>query len=206
MDKQQGPAVQHRGLCSVSPGSLDGRGVWGRVDTCVRMAEPLLRPPEAVTELLTGYIPRTEEPGFCPRGHKRTGLSDPTTTRSNRKWKANETLVSVLKRPHAVAGTSFIAVLLSWVCWQHTAHMNLKLAGTHMASRALFSLFNLRKRTFATAQSCCLQRPRPPTVLLASLKDDTTCSGSTRLPVSLVLPLCNCSKSAGPTKDETSHL
>ena len=35
MENQQGPAVQHRGLCSVSPGSLDGRGVWGRTATCL---------------------------------------------------------------------------------------------------------------------------------------------------------------------------
>ena len=30
-DKRQGPAVQHRGLCPMWCGSLDGRGVWGRV-------------------------------------------------------------------------------------------------------------------------------------------------------------------------------
>ena len=35
MDKQQGPAVEHRGLCSMLHGSLVGRGVWGRKDTCV---------------------------------------------------------------------------------------------------------------------------------------------------------------------------
>ena len=35
MDNQQGPTVQHRELCSMSCGSLDGRGVWGRMDTCI---------------------------------------------------------------------------------------------------------------------------------------------------------------------------
>ena len=34
MDNQQGPTVQHIELCSMSYGSLDGRGVWGRIDTC----------------------------------------------------------------------------------------------------------------------------------------------------------------------------
>ena len=34
MKKPQGPAVQHRGLCSMSCGSLDGRAAWGRTDTC----------------------------------------------------------------------------------------------------------------------------------------------------------------------------
>ena len=41
MENQQGPAGQHRGLCSMSRGSLDGRGVWGRMDTCVSTAESL---------------------------------------------------------------------------------------------------------------------------------------------------------------------
>ena len=52
MDNQQGPAVQHREFCSVFCGSLGGRGAWGRMDTCVCMAEPLRRPPET---LLIGY-------------------------------------------------------------------------------------------------------------------------------------------------------
>ena len=35
MDNQQGPTVQHRKLCCILCGSLDGRGVWGRMDTCM---------------------------------------------------------------------------------------------------------------------------------------------------------------------------
>ena len=30
MDNEQGPTVQHRQLCSVLPGSLDGSGIWER--------------------------------------------------------------------------------------------------------------------------------------------------------------------------------
>ena len=56
-EKQRGPAGQHRELCSVSRGSLDGRGVWGRMDTCACMAEPLCCPPETITSLLIGYSP-----------------------------------------------------------------------------------------------------------------------------------------------------
>ena len=41
MENQQGAAVQHRGLCSVSRGLLVGRGVWGIKDTCVCVAESL---------------------------------------------------------------------------------------------------------------------------------------------------------------------
>jgi len=37
--------------------SLDGRVVWGRMDTCVCMAEFLHCSPETVTRLLTGYTP-----------------------------------------------------------------------------------------------------------------------------------------------------
>ena len=32
MDNQQGPTVQHREFCSMLCGSLDGRGVWRRID------------------------------------------------------------------------------------------------------------------------------------------------------------------------------
>ena len=35
-------------------GSLDGRGVWGRVDTCICMVESLCCPPETDTILLLG--------------------------------------------------------------------------------------------------------------------------------------------------------
>ena len=38
-------------------GCLDGRGVWGRMDTCVCMAESLHCSPETITTLLTGYTP-----------------------------------------------------------------------------------------------------------------------------------------------------
>ena len=38
-------------LCDI----LDGRGVWGRVNTCMYMAESLCFPPETITTLLTGY-------------------------------------------------------------------------------------------------------------------------------------------------------
>ena len=38
---QQGPTVQHRQLCSGLCGSMDGRGIWGRMDTSIYMAESL---------------------------------------------------------------------------------------------------------------------------------------------------------------------
>ena len=40
-------------LCS----SLDGRGVWGRMDTCMCMAESLCCSPETITTLLISCTP-----------------------------------------------------------------------------------------------------------------------------------------------------
>ena len=41
MENQQGPAGQHRELCSRTGGSLDGRGVWGRMAMRICLAESL---------------------------------------------------------------------------------------------------------------------------------------------------------------------
>ena len=55
MDNQEGPTVEHTELCSMLCGSLDGRGVWRRMDTCVCMAESLHCSPETITTLLISY-------------------------------------------------------------------------------------------------------------------------------------------------------
>ena len=57
MDNQQGPTVWHMELCSMLCGSLDGRGVCGRMDTCIWMAEFLFCSPETITTLLISYTP-----------------------------------------------------------------------------------------------------------------------------------------------------
>ena len=57
MDNREGPTVWHRELCSMLHSSLDGRGVWGRMDTCVYMTESLYYSPETTTTLLIGYTP-----------------------------------------------------------------------------------------------------------------------------------------------------
>ena len=48
------PTVEHRKLCSMLWGSLDGRGVWRRMGTCICMAE-FCSSLETVTALLMGY-------------------------------------------------------------------------------------------------------------------------------------------------------
>ena len=44
-------------LYSMLCASLDGRGVWGRMDTCVCMADSLHYSPETITTLIVGYTP-----------------------------------------------------------------------------------------------------------------------------------------------------
>ena len=38
-------------------GGIDRKGVWGRMDTCICMAEPLCCPPEVITLLLISCTP-----------------------------------------------------------------------------------------------------------------------------------------------------
>ena len=57
MDDQPGLTIEHRELCSMLCGSLDEKGVWGTMDTCIRMAESLCCPPEMITALVIGSIP-----------------------------------------------------------------------------------------------------------------------------------------------------
>ena len=42
-------------LYSMLCGSLDGRTIWGRMDTCICMTESLHYPPEIITTLLISY-------------------------------------------------------------------------------------------------------------------------------------------------------
>ena len=44
-------------LCSMLRGSLDGRGVWGRMDTRICVAKSLRGSPETITTLLISYTP-----------------------------------------------------------------------------------------------------------------------------------------------------
>ena len=57
VNKEQGPTVEPMKLCPVLCGSLDGRGVWGTIDTSVCRAESLHSSPESITILLISYIP-----------------------------------------------------------------------------------------------------------------------------------------------------
>ena len=61
MDNQQGPIVYHMELCSTLCGSLNGSGVWGRMDICMgymcMYGRVLPCSPGTTTKLLIGYTP-----------------------------------------------------------------------------------------------------------------------------------------------------
>ena len=57
MDNQQRPIEQHMELCSTLCASLNGRGIWGRMDTCICMAKSLCCSAKTATTLLIGYTP-----------------------------------------------------------------------------------------------------------------------------------------------------
>ena len=54
MNNQQGHIVWHMGLCSMLCGNLSGRGIWGRMDTCVCMTESICYSLETITTI-TSY-------------------------------------------------------------------------------------------------------------------------------------------------------
>ena len=67
MENQQGPTVQYRELCSVFFASLDGRGFWGRMDTCIRMAESLHCLPE--THSIVNQLYSSTKESFKKQGN-----------------------------------------------------------------------------------------------------------------------------------------
>ena len=52
MGNQQRPIVQHMELCSMLCASLNGRGIWGRMDACICMAKSLCCSPKTAKTLL----------------------------------------------------------------------------------------------------------------------------------------------------------
>ena len=56
MDSRQGSTIESMELGSVLCGGLDGRGVWGRMDTCDCMTGSLHCSPETVTTLFVNCL------------------------------------------------------------------------------------------------------------------------------------------------------
>ena len=59
-------------LCSLLCASLDGRGIWMRMGTCMFMAESLHCSPETITILLIGYAHRPPPPPPQKKTTKKT--------------------------------------------------------------------------------------------------------------------------------------
>ena len=57
MGNQQGLTLLHREFRSLLCVRLDGRGVWGRMDPFICMAESLCCPSETVAALFISYTP-----------------------------------------------------------------------------------------------------------------------------------------------------
>ena len=60
MGNLQEPTVERRELCRVLCDSLDERGVCGRMDTCVCVAESLHSSPETMTLFVNRLHPNTK--------------------------------------------------------------------------------------------------------------------------------------------------
>ena len=83
MDRWRGPIAEPGELCSAWRGSLGGRGVWGRMDTRIRMAGALCFSPETVTTLLICYTPTRNKKLkhlFSFWNHWKTGWNSPSLT------------------------------------------------------------------------------------------------------------------------------
>ena len=59
-DNQQEPTAQHREVCSMSCGSLNGKRIL-RIGTCICMAEYLCYSSETITTLLISYTPMQDK-------------------------------------------------------------------------------------------------------------------------------------------------
>ena len=57
MDNQQRLIVKDMEFCSMLCARLTGRGIWGRINTSICMAESLCCSPETITALLIGSTP-----------------------------------------------------------------------------------------------------------------------------------------------------
>ena len=63
---KQGPTLKHSELCSMSCGSLERRGIWGRMDTCICMAESLRYSPK--TMISVQFSRSVVSPSLQPHG------------------------------------------------------------------------------------------------------------------------------------------
>ena len=75
MDDEQGPTVKHSECCSMLCGSLDARGVWGRMDTCLCMTESLHCSSETITAVSVNWLYSDAKLKFMGKKKSNAGLS-----------------------------------------------------------------------------------------------------------------------------------
>ena len=107
----QEPTVERRQHCSMQCGSLDERGVWGRMGTWMCMAESLPCSPETITKLLTG-LKKKKKTGVLMSYHIAQGtlfsvMQQPTWEESSGKNQLSlvqfsHSVVSNSLRPHGL--------------------------------------------------------------------------------------------------------
>ena len=82
-------------------GSLDGRGVWGRMDTCVCMAESLFRPSEIITVLSISCVIVVQSSSHVPLCNP-MDYSTPGLTVYQQLSEFTSTIVSVMPSNHHI--------------------------------------------------------------------------------------------------------
>ena len=86
-------------------GSLDGRGVWERMDTNVRMAEALWGPPETIATLLISYVPIQNKKLKIKRNQLTSGP----------RWIENKNTCFLFSSPCAVARPQEGLISIYWL-------------------------------------------------------------------------------------------
>ena len=108
MDNQQGP-LHSTWTSSMLYGSLDGRGVWGRMDTCMYMAESLCCSPPTIRTLFINWLcPNKGFPSCSVGKESACSVGDagsiPGSGRSPERGHGNLLQCSCLENPTGRAG------------------------------------------------------------------------------------------------------
>ena len=98
MDNQPRPTVGHMETCSMLCGSLDERGVWGRIDTCILLL---------LSHLSCVRLCATPSLGFSRQEHW-SGLPFPSPMHKSEKWKWNCSVMSDSSQPHGLQPTRLL--------------------------------------------------------------------------------------------------
>ena len=102
-------------------GSLDGRGVWGRMDTCVCMAESLFWPSEIITILSISCVIVVQSPSHVPlcnpMDYSTPGLPVPQSVQSLSRVRLSVTPWTAAHQASlSITNSQSLLKLLCWWC------------------------------------------------------------------------------------------